>query len=134
MEHRDVRTAAYRFDDHGPAYLLRGPRTDVGIVLLRPGDDVVNHYHARVEETFIPLEGEATLWIGCRERVVVRVGDVYQSPPGEMHYFVNESDQPFRMMFVKAPHEPQDTVPVAWHPGDPVPDQQPPTEGNPQRG
>lgn len=113
--------AEYRFGDFGPAYLLKGPRTDIGTVLLRPGDDVVNHFHANVEESFYVIEGAGALWIDCAERHPLRVGDVYQSPPGEMHYFVNDSDADLRFLFVKAPHDPDDTVPVPWVPGEPVP-------------
>ena len=121
MEHTCCGDADYRFGDHGPAYLLRGPRTDIGVVLLRPGDDVVNHYHANVEESFYIIAGEGTLWVDCAERHTIRPGDVYQSPPGEMHYFSNASDTDFQMLFIKAPYDPQDTVPMPWVPGEPTP-------------
>jgi quercetin dioxygenase-like cupin family protein len=121
MEHTCCGNADYRFGDHGPAYLLRGPRTDIGVVLLRPGDDVVNHYHATVEESFYIISGEGTLWIDCATTHTIRPGDVYQSPPGEMHYFANNSDADFQMLFIKAPYEPTDTVQRSWVPGEPVP-------------
>lgn len=121
MRYNCCGSAEYRFGTHGPAYLLRGPRTDIGTVLLRPGDDVVNHYHANVEESFYIIEGAGTLWIECREPHVLKVGDLYQSDPGEMHYFVNDSGADMRLLFVKAPFDPNDTVPVPWVPGEPVP-------------
>jgi quercetin dioxygenase-like cupin family protein len=121
MEHTCCGNADYRFGDHGPAYLLRGPRTDIGVVLLRPGDDVVNHYHANVEESFYIIKGEGTLWVDCAEMHTITPGDVYQSPPGEMHYFANNSDTDFQMLFIKAPYDPNDTVPMPWTPGEPVP-------------
>jgi quercetin dioxygenase-like cupin family protein len=121
MERTDCCNPDYRNGDHGPAYLLRGPRSDIGIVQLRPGDDVVNHYHANVEESFIVVEGKGTVWVDCRDRYEIAVGDVYQSPPGEMHYFANESEANFRMFFIKAPYDPTDTVPVPWVPGEAVP-------------
>ena len=121
MEHACCADADYRFGDHGPAYLLRGPRTDIGVVLLRPGDDVVNHYHANVEESFLVIKGEGTLWVDCEVVHTIRPGDVYQSPPGEMHYFSNASDGDFQMYFIKAPYDPQDTVAMPWVPGEPVP-------------
>ncbi|MFH5821980.1 cupin domain-containing protein [Georgenia sp. AZ-5] len=122
METSKVDSAPYRFGEYGPGYLLRGPRTDFGVVRLRPGDDASNHYHAQIEETFVGLEGEATLWLNCTERYVLRAGDVYRCEPGEMHYFVNESGSDFRALFVKAPYDPADGVQVPWTPGEPVPD------------
>lgn len=122
MRHACCDDAEYRFGDHGPAYLLRGPRSDIGVVRLRPGDDVVNHLHALVEESFYVIEGEGTLWVDCTQSHSLRPGDLYQSPPGEMHYFVNTSEQDFRMLFMKAPYEPTDTIQVPWTPGEPRPE------------
>ncbi|MFW2514053.1 cupin domain-containing protein [Demequina sp. SO4-13] len=113
--------APYRFGEYGPGYIIRGPRTDVGVVRLRPGDDAVNHYHAEIEETFYVIEGEATLWVDGRRSFNVTVGDAYQLEPGEQHYFVNNSDADFRALFIKAPYDPDDGVQVEWTPGDPLP-------------
>lgn len=122
METSKIDDAPYRFGEYGPGYLLRGPRTDFGVVRLRPGDDASNHYHAQIEETFVILEGSATLWINCTDSYTVSAGDVYRCEPGEMHYFVNETDADFRALFVKAPYDPADGVQVPWTPGDPVPE------------
>lgn len=113
--------ADYRFGEYGPGYLLRGPRTDIGVVRLRPGDDASNHYHAAIEESFVVLEGSATVWIDCSDERELHVGDVVRCEPGEMHYFVNNSDAPFRALFVKAPYDPKDGVQVPWTPGDALP-------------
>jgi quercetin dioxygenase-like cupin family protein len=124
VRHACCGEAEYRFGDHGPAYLLRGPRTDIGVVLLRPGDDVVNHFHANVEESFIITKGTGTLWVECSDKRTIVPGDVYQAPPGEMHYFVNDSETDFEMVFVKAPYDPTDTIQVPWVPGEPAPEKQ----------
>ncbi|MCK5751751.1 MAG: cupin domain-containing protein [Mycobacterium sp.] len=108
----------YRFGDWGPGYLLRGPRTDVGACYLRPGDAFPNHYHCGLEETFFVVEGEATLWIDCKEKFDLQEGDIHRCDPYEMHYFVNESEKPFVALFVKAPFDPDDKVDVPWQPGE----------------
>ncbi|ABL79943.1 MULTISPECIES: cupin domain-containing protein [unclassified Nocardioides] len=111
----------YRFGDHGPAYVIRDPSSEIGVLRLRPGDDMTNHIHHFCDESFIVLEGSATLWVGCERRYLLGVGDVYRCSPGEMHYFVNETDAPFRMVFVKSPASPGDTVNLPWTPGQPAP-------------
>lgn len=121
MQHTHTGSAEYRFGTYGPGYVIRGPRTDIGVVQLMPGDEATNHYHAQLEETFVGLEGEATLWVDCVAKYTVRPGEVFQCEPGEMHYFVNESDSVFRALFIKAPYDPTDGVPRPWRPGDDIP-------------
>lgn len=121
MELTHTSNAEFRFGDFGPGYVMRGPRTDFGVVQLRPGDDASNHYHSQIEESFVVLEGKATVWIDCQQSHELKVGDIVRCDPGEMHYFVNNSDEVFRALFVKAPYDPKDGVQVPWVPGDTVP-------------
>lgn len=121
MELTHTSKAEFRFGEFGPGYVMRGPRTDFGVVQLRPGDDASNHYHAQIEESFVVLEGKATVWIDCQQSHDLSVGDIVRCDPGEMHYFVNNSDEVFRALFVKAPFDPKDGVQVPWVPGDAVP-------------
>ena len=121
MQHSSIRDAQYRNGDWGPAYLVQGPTSDIGVCRLRPGDEMANHLHEHCDESFVVLEGECTLWIDCRDRHTMRVGDVYRCEPGEMHYLVNESGSPFEIAFVKSPASPGDTVTLPWHPGEPAP-------------
>lgn len=120
MEYARIDEATYRHDTWGPAYLVQGPRSDIGVLLLRPGDVVENHVHEHCDESFVVLEGEATLWIDCRDRHTMRAGEVYRCPPGEMHYLINESDAPFRLVFIKSPASPGDTIVRPWQPGEPA--------------
>ncbi len=121
MEHARIAEATYRHGDWGPAYLVQGPTSDIGVLLLRPGDAMDNHLHERCDESFVVLEGECTLWVDCTERHTIRAGDVVRCAPGEMHHLVNESDADLRLVFVKSPASPGDTVVVPWRPGEPVP-------------
>jgi len=121
MELTNTDEAAFRFGEFGPGYLLRGPRTDLGVVRLRPGDEASNHYHTTIEENFVVIEGTCTLWIDCEQTIQLNIGDIVRCDPGEMHYFRNDSDQVFCAVFVKAPYDPHDSTQVPWVPGDPVP-------------
>ncbi|WP_434726096.1 cupin domain-containing protein [Trueperella pyogenes] len=122
MKRKRFEDAEFRFGDHGPGYLIRGPRTDVGIVRLTPGTDAANHYHDHIEESFYVLNGKCTLWINCADRYELTAGDVVQCEPGEMHYFVNHSNEEFNAIFVKVPYDPTDGIQVPWHEGDPIPE------------
>ena len=127
MKHSSAEQAQPRYGDWGPAYLLQGPSSDIGVLLLRAGDAMDNHLHDRCDESFVVTEGECTLWVDCVERHTMRVGDVYRCEPGEMHYLVNESGAPFRCLFIKSPASPGDTVTLPWQPGERVPQRAAPT-------
>jgi mannose-6-phosphate isomerase-like protein (cupin superfamily) len=101
--------------------VVEGVSSDIGFLVLRVGDEMPNHVHYRCDESFVVIEGEASLWIDGARRYALSVGDVYRCCPGEMHYFVNDSDGLFRMVFIKSPASPGDTVTLPWRPGEPVP-------------
>jgi len=121
MKNANGLRADYRFGEWGPAYLIRGEAAEMGVLLLRPGDAMENHYHEHCDESFIVLEGECELWIDCKDQYTMRFGDVYQSQPREMHYLVNESDADFRCIFIKTPASPGDTITAPWKPGQAAP-------------
>jgi mannose-6-phosphate isomerase-like protein (cupin superfamily) len=112
-------TVEYRFNDvSGPKYLLRGPRCDVGLVVLQPGEDFPTHYHHHIEEDFFTLEGSAEFYIRD-QHLVVKPGDLLHIPPLNPHYLINRGDVPWRALFVKAPFDEQDKGNLDWKPGDP---------------
>ncbi|HGY10348.1 MAG TPA: cupin domain-containing protein [Oceanithermus profundus] len=112
----------YRFDGvSGPKYLLRGPRSDFGMVVLMPGEDFQTHYHRQVEENFFTLEGEVEIYING-EPFTLRPGDLCHVPPMHPHYLINNGRTPWKAIFVKAPYDPKDKVDVDWLPGQPFPE------------
>lgn len=115
-----MRDADYRHGSWGPAYVVQGPTSDIGVLLLAPGQSMPNHLHRHCDETFVVLEGECTLWVdGVEHRMVAE--DVVRCEPGEMHHLVNDGDTDFRCVFLKSPASPGDTVVVPWSPGEPLP-------------
>ena len=121
MHRARIEDVELRFGEHGPGYIVRGPRTDVGYVVLPPGQDFPNHYHETIEESFFTVGGSVTLWLNGEQRYELRVGDYFRCDPFEMHYFVNEGSEPWKALFVKAPYAPRDGVVVEWKPGQPRP-------------
>ncbi len=111
----------YRFNGiSGPKYLMRGPRSDFGMVVLMPGEDFQTHYHNHLEENFFTLEGEVDIYING-ERWTLAPGELCHVPPKHPHYLINNGDIPWKAIFVKVPYDPADKVNVSWLPGDPLP-------------
>jgi quercetin dioxygenase-like cupin family protein len=108
---------AYRFEDHGPKYLQRGPRSDIGVVTLQPGQHFATHKHSVIEENFLTIEGEVHMYVNG-ELHKLAVGDFLRCDPGEAHYVVNKGQVPWKAVFIKAPYNPKDGTPIEWEPGD----------------
>ncbi|MDO5672614.1 MAG: cupin domain-containing protein [Actinomycetaceae bacterium] len=124
MDKGSINPETYRHGDWGPAYAIQGPSSDIGVLRLRPGDEMTNHIHEHCDETFVVIEGEVTLWVDCKQRFTLKEGDVYRCAPGEMHYFINESTQAMRLVFIKSPQSPGDTINLPWKPGEEIPQHQ----------
>lgn len=121
MKHGSTEVSQYRNGDWGPAYVIEAEHIALGVMRLRPGDEMANHIHRTCDESFVVLEGEAELWTDCRDQHLITVGDVHRCVPGEMHYFRNSSGAAFRCLFIKTPASPGDTVVIPWQPGQPAP-------------
>jgi len=107
----------YRFGDHGPKYLTKGERVDLGVVVITSGEQHPCHKHTKQEESFLALEGECAVYVDGK-KVLLKKGDYLICEPGESHYFYNESDEDFKAVFIKAPHlEEKDSVYIDWEPG-----------------
>ena len=112
----------YRFNNvSGPKYLLRGPRSDFGLVVLMPGEDFQTHYHSVIEENFYTLEGSVELHIND-QIIHLQPGELCHVPPKHPHYLINTGDVPWKAIFAKAPYDEKDKIDVSWKPGDPTVD------------
>jgi mannose-6-phosphate isomerase-like protein (cupin superfamily) len=109
MERVNEKDKEYRKGDSGPKYLIRGPRMEWGVMRLKPGEEMGQHGHHEVEETFFFFDGEPELIVdGKRHRVAE--GDAFRLEPGEMHNIVNKSKRPVRIIFIKTPYLPDDKI------------------------
>ena len=83
----------YRFGDSGPKYLMKGP------------------YHNVMEENFFILEGQVDIVVDGTVHHL-KQGDLIHIEPGEIHYVVNHSDAPVKMISTLAPYTDPDKVEV----------------------
>ncbi len=101
----------YRFGDSGPKYLMQGPRSNFALVQFQAGQDFKAHYHNIMEENFFILEGEVDIVVdGTVNRL--KAGDLIHIEPGEVHYVVNNSTGPMKMVSTLAPYQEKDKVEV----------------------
>jgi quercetin dioxygenase-like cupin family protein len=94
----------YRFGDSGPKYLMKGPRANFGVVVLKPGQDFNNHVHSIMEENFFILEGEIEFNVNG-EKLICKQGDFIHVEPNETHYLKNISDVVSKAVFCLAPYQ-----------------------------
>ena len=101
----------YRFGDSGPKYLMKGPRMNFALVQFQAGQDFKAHYHNVMEENFYILEGEVDIVV---DGVVnhLRPGQMIHIEPGEIHYVVNNSGAPMKMISTLAPYTNPDKIDV----------------------
>ncbi|MFD1021071.1 cupin domain-containing protein [Thalassobacillus hwangdonensis] len=105
----------YRFGDSGPKYLLKGPRMNFGVVVLKPGEDFTAHYHEIMEENFYVLEGE--LEIHLDEQIFhCKKGDFIHVEPMQVHYLINKGTVDFKGAFMLSPFQIRDKVEVDYKP------------------
>jgi quercetin dioxygenase-like cupin family protein len=90
----------------------------MGVVIIGVGESHPCHKHEHQEESFLVLEGECAVYLDGK-KLVLKQGDYLQCEKGEAHMFVNESNAPFKAVFVKSPHrEEKDSVYIDWKPGE----------------
>jgi mannose-6-phosphate isomerase-like protein (cupin superfamily) len=99
----------YRDVDSGVKYLMRGPKVDWGVILLKPDRWLGGHYHKEVEEIFYFLEGQGKVYVNGTE-YAIEAGDAVRMEASDKHDIHNDGDQPLKMVFIKAPYLPKDKV------------------------
>ncbi|MEG2355819.1 MAG: cupin domain-containing protein [Clostridia bacterium] len=101
----------YRFGNSGPKYLMKGPRMNFALVQFQPGEDFQAHYHNVMEENFFILEGEVDIVVDGKVHHLTP-GQLIHIEPSEIHYVVNHSAAPVKMISTLAPFTDPDKVDV----------------------
>lgn len=101
----------YRNGDHGPKYLMKGPRMNFAIVQFPPGSDFKAHYHNIMEENFYVMEGEIDIIVDGKTFTLTQ-GQYIHVEPEESHYLINNSDKTARLIATLAPYQESDKVEV----------------------
>lgn len=101
----------YRFGNSGPKYLMKGPRMNFAMVQFQPGEDFKAHYHNLMEENFFILEGQVDIVVDGTVHHLQQ-GDLIHIEPEEIHYVINNYDQPVKMISTLAPFADPDKVEV----------------------
>ena len=109
MERINENECKFRGRDWGVKYILRGPRIDWGIILLKPGQTMGVHGHREVEETFYFIKGSPKILIND-EKYSVKEGDAFRIDPLEKHDIINDSSKEIKIVFIKTPYLPQDKI------------------------
>ncbi len=101
----------YRFGDSGPKYLMQGPRSNFALVQFQAGQDFKAHFHNVMEENFFILEGEVDIIVDGKANHL-KAGDLIHIEPGEVHYVVNNSIAPMKMVSTLAPYQEKDKIEI----------------------
>lgn len=107
MENVREQDLPYRNGDWGVKYLIRGPRIEWGVILIKPDEQMGGHSHEEVEEHFLVLEGSPTLVIDGEDHPC-QPGDVWRIEAPHIHNIVNRTDRPAKVVFIKTPYLPKD--------------------------
>ena len=107
MQRINEKQCEFRGGDWGVKYLIRGPRIDWGVILLKPGQSMGEHGHREVEETFYCIEGAPTMIIDGRQ-IRAEEGDVFRLEPPERHDIRNDTSDAVKVIFIKTPYLPKD--------------------------
>jgi mannose-6-phosphate isomerase-like protein (cupin superfamily) len=109
MKRVNEEEVTFRNGDSGPKYLIRGPKLDWGVLILKPGETLGPHYHKEVEETFFFLEGTPIVRVNEKD-YRARFGDAFLMEVGDKHDIINDTDIPTKMVFMKSHFAPKDKI------------------------
>jgi quercetin dioxygenase-like cupin family protein len=102
---------SFKNGDWGTKYFVNGPHWEGGLAVFKPGQKLGEHYHREIEEMFYFLEGKAQMIVDGKTHQA-GAGDVFCVAAGEKHDIINDTEQPVKLLFIKAPYKPDDKITV----------------------
>ena len=78
---------------------------------FQAGQDFTAHYHNVMEENFYIMEGEIDIVVDGKVNHLT-AGQFIHIEPGEVHYCINNSKAPIKMVSTLAPYQASDKVEV----------------------
>ena len=109
MEKINESEKSFRKGDSGPKYLFRGPKLDLGVMILKPGEKMGAHGHGKVEEIFYFIEGTPKMVVND-VAYDVKPGDAFRVEALEKHDIHNDADSTAKIIFIKCPCLPDDKI------------------------
>jgi mannose-6-phosphate isomerase-like protein (cupin superfamily) len=100
---RNYKTEPVKDNPHGVDVrkMYDDPSAQIMHMLLKPGESLKPH-KTPVDVVFYVLEGEPTIHIGD-ESIPLAKDTLIESPANILHYISNESQEPARILVIKAP-------------------------------
>jgi mannose-6-phosphate isomerase-like protein (cupin superfamily) len=78
-------------------HIFRREDLKLGLISLRPHDELAAHAHDREEQLYYVLEGEGTIRMDDRE-FALKPGTAVRIAPGVVHGVSNPNDDPLRYL------------------------------------
>ncbi len=75
-------------------------------VTMQPGAEQSRHRHDSSEQIWLIISGTATILLDNEETAEMFTGEIYKTPPGEVHGILNDGTEPLIYIAVTTP--PQD--------------------------
>ncbi len=92
--------------------LFTGKFTQLVVMNLKPGEEIGNEVHNRVDQFFRIEEGEAKFIFNDREEHLVHAGDAVVVPAGTFHNVINNSNEKALKIYTlySPPNHPDGTI------------------------
>jgi mannose-6-phosphate isomerase-like protein (cupin superfamily) len=92
--------------------LFTGKYAQLVVMCLKPGEEIGNEVHAKVDQFFRIEEGEATFIFGGKEKHQVKNGEAVIVPAGTFHNIINASKEKKLKLYTlySPPNHPDKTV------------------------
>jgi mannose-6-phosphate isomerase-like protein (cupin superfamily) len=99
-------------NDYFRKVLFTGKHAQLVVMCLRPGEEIGNEVHKKVDQFFRIERGQATFVFGGKEKHLAKNGDAVIVPAGTFHNVINSSKTVKLKMYTiySPPNHPDKTV------------------------